>query len=143
MQAAIASAIALVQRAGVAIWCTGRPACLLGVSRTGGAGAGAGLGRVALVHRRTADRAAIACWMLAARTRAIALIQGADVAIVRTGRTRRCWLRMLAASAGAIALIQSAGVAIVRTGRPSRCWLRMQAGAAAVALIQGAVVAIA
>src|SRR5207249_10915636 len=57
--------------------------------------------------------------LLADCSRAITLIKGAGVAIIRTGRSSVAG-RMLADCSRAITLIKGAGVAIIRTGRAGR-----------------------
>src|SRR5207249_2192279 len=67
----------------------GRPTRLLDVGGTGGARARAGLGEVTLPRRRAADRARVTHRVLAAGAGAVALVQGAGVAVVGTGRPAR------------------------------------------------------
>src|SRR5206468_20849 len=89
------------------------------VGRAGRARAGAGLGDVAHVRGRTADGARVPSRVLADGAGAVALVQGAGVAIVRAGGARVA-RRVLADGAGAIALVQGAGVAVRTAGRPAR-----------------------
>src|SRR5205823_1816122 len=120
MRARRARAAAQVGGAGVALVRAGRGARLEDVGRTGGAGAGTSLGRVTLARPRAAHRA---CGQeavgRAGRARAVALVQGAGVAVVRAGGARVAH-RVLAGVAGAIALVQGAGVAVRTAGRPAR-----------------------
>src|SRR5438067_13535200 len=87
--AGVVGAVALVEGARVAVGGAGRPTRLLAVGRAGGARAGAGLGEVTFGRGRAADRARVARRVLAVDARAVALVQGAGVAIVGTGRPAR------------------------------------------------------
>src|SRR5436309_1204279 len=84
-----ARAAAHVGGARVAVGGAGRPTRLVDVGGTGGARARAGLGEVTLRRRRAADRARVAHRVLAVDARAVALVQGAGVAVVGTGRPAR------------------------------------------------------
>src|SRR5205823_2099397 len=87
--AGVVGAVALVEGARVAVRGAGRPTRLLDVGGAGGARARAGLGEVTLRRRRAADRARVAHRVLAVDARAVALVQGAGVAVVGTGRPAR------------------------------------------------------
>src|SRR5205823_2851894 len=87
--AGVAGAVALVQRAGIGVGGAGGRGRLLGVSWTGGARPGAGLRDVALARTRTADRGRVARRVLAVGAGAVALVEGAGVAVVGTGRPAR------------------------------------------------------
>src|SRR5207249_6120673 len=82
-------AVPLVEGARVAVVGAGCPARLLDVGGAGAARARARLGEVTLRRRRAADRAPVARRVLAAGAGAVALVQGAGVAVVATGRPAR------------------------------------------------------
>src|SRR5439155_441093 len=75
--AGVVRAVALVERAGVAVGGAGRPARLLAVGGAGAARARAGRGGVTLPRRGAAGRARIARRVLAGVVRAVALVEGA------------------------------------------------------------------
>src|SRR5438067_1157804 len=89
MRARRARAAAHVGGAGIAVVRTGRAVRLENVAGTGGAASGAALGNVTFGGRRAADRARVARRVLAVDARAVALVQGAGVAVVGTGRPAR------------------------------------------------------
>src|SRR5207245_2036312 len=76
-------AVARVGGADVAVVRARRPGRLDQVGRAARARAGAGLAEVALVRRRTADRARVARRVLAADVRAVARVGGARIAVLR------------------------------------------------------------
>src|SRR5439155_338161 len=89
MLTAVGGAV-VVGGAGVAAVGTGRPARLpRTVGGTRRARAGAGLGEIAFAGGGAADRAPVARRVLAAGAGAVALVQGAGVAVVGTGRPAR------------------------------------------------------
>src|SRR5207245_3512928 len=65
VRAGIAGAVALIQGAGVGIGGAGRPERLLDVGGAGGARASAVVGKITLPGGRAADRARVACRVLA------------------------------------------------------------------------------
>src|SRR5205823_9143002 len=87
--AGVADAVALVERAGVGVRRAGGPVRLLGVGRAARARPVAALGHVAFAPDRAADGARIARRVLADGAGAVALVQGAGVAVVGTGRPAR------------------------------------------------------
>src|SRR5206468_1496897 len=117
--ARVAGAVALVQRAGIGVRRAGRPERLLGVGRARGARARAGLSGVALARGRAAGGARVARRVLAGGARAVALIEGARVAIVRAGRAGVA-SGMRARRARAAAHVGGAGVAVVGAGGAPR-----------------------
>src|SRR5206468_51611 len=117
--AGVVRTVALIQRAGVGVGGAGRQGRLLRVGRASRARARAVLRYVAHVRGRTADGARVPSRVLADGAGAVALVQGAGVAIVRAGGARVA-RRVLADGAGAIALVQGAGVAVRTAGRPAR-----------------------
>src|SRR5439155_4114823 len=104
MLASDVAAVALVEGARVAVVGTRRTVRLLGVGRAGGARAGAGLGRVALARRGTAHGPRVARRVLASAVAAVALVEGARVAVVATCRPARLlgigWTSAARAGAG-------------------------------------------
>src|SRR5436309_2653146 len=119
--AGVADAVALVERAGVGVRRAGGPVRLLGVGRAARARPVAALGHVAFAPDRAADGARIARRVLADGAGAVALVQGAGVAIVRAGRARVP--RGVLAGRGpdrAIAHVGGAGVAVIRAHRAGR-----------------------
>src|SRR5205823_346102 len=87
--AGVADAVALVEGAGVGVGRAGGPVRLLGVAGAGGAASRAALGGVTLARGRSAEGARVAHRMLAVDARAVALVQGAGVAVVGTGGPAR------------------------------------------------------
>src|SRR5207245_11542479 len=87
--AGVVRAVALVEGARVAVGGAGRPTRLLDVGGAGGARARAGVSEVTLRRRRAAHRTRVARRVLAVDARAVALVQGAGVALVGTGRPAR------------------------------------------------------
>src|SRR5437016_4358679 len=141
--AGVARTVALIQGAGVGVGGAGRPERLLDVGGGGGARAGAGVGKITLPGGHAAGRARVARRGLAGGAGAVALVQGAGVAVVRACRAGVAD-RVLAGVAGAVALVQGAGIAVVRAGR-ARIARRVLAGRGAdraIAHVGGAGVAI-
>src|SRR5204863_5199584 len=100
------------ERAGVRVGRAGRPARFLGIGRAGRARARTGLGGIALPGRRATDRPRVPRRVLAGRARSVALVQRADVAIVRAGRSAR--LQHLGRAGGARARAGLGNVALAR-----------------------------
>src|SRR5437899_5047057 len=117
--AGVARTVALIQGAGVGVGGAGRPERLLDVGGAGGARAGAGVGKITLPGGHAAGRARVARRVLAGGAGAVALVQGAGVAVVRACRAGVAH-RVLAGVAGAVALVQGAGIAVVGAGYPAR-----------------------
>src|SRR5207253_11474015 len=86
MLASDVAAVALIEGARVAVVGTRRTVRLLGVGRTGAARAGAGLGEVAVARRGATLRPRVARRMLAGAVAAVAVVEGARVAVARTRR---------------------------------------------------------
>src|SRR5438876_2594876 len=89
MLASDVAAVALIEGARVAVVGTRRTVRLFGVGRARGARAGAGLGQVALARRSTAHGPGVARRMLASDVAAVALVEGAWIAVGGTRRTVR------------------------------------------------------
>src|SRR5439155_1450607 len=107
-------AVALVGRAHLAVVRARRPRGLHRIRRTGGARPGTALGEVAFVGRRPARRPRVARVVDAQRVagRAVALVGGAHVAVVRARRPRR--LDRVARTVGTVAGTGLRDVALVR-----------------------------
>src|SRR5207244_1000033 len=118
MRARRTRAAAHVGGARIAVVRAARAVRLENVARTGGAASGAALGHVAFAPDRAADGARIARRVLADGAGAVALVQGAGVAIVRAGRAR-VPRRVLAGVVRAVALVEGARVAVGGAGRPT------------------------
>src|SRR5438034_1104779 len=134
-------AVALVQRAGIGVRRAGRPGRLLGVGRARGARARAGLNGVALARGLAAHRARGRHRVLAVDARAVALVEGAEVAVVGTCRPIRLpgagvrGTRSARAGAGLREITLPSG----RSTDGARVAHQVLAGGAgAVALVQGA-----
>src|SRR5439155_490866 len=145
MRARRARAAAHVGGAHVAVVGTRRPARLEGVGRAGGAGAGAGLGRITGARRRPAHRAGVPRGMRAGRARAVADVSRADVAIVGARGPVRLEGVGRAGGAGAGAGLGDVALARRRPARRARVPRRVRAGGGAdgaVAHVGGAGVAV-
>src|SRR5439155_1448136 len=89
MRARRARAAAHVGSAGIAVVRAGRAVRLENVVGTAGAGSGAGLGDVTFASGPSTQRARVARRMLAGVVRAVALVEGAGVAVVSACRPAR------------------------------------------------------
>src|SRR5439155_517824 len=137
--AARAAAVALIERARVPVGRAGRPRRTPGILRAGGAGAVAGLGRIALTARGAAARPGVARRVLAARAAAVALIERARVPVGRAARPRRTpGIRRTAGARAVAGLGRIALTARGAAGRPGVARRVLAARAAAVALIERA-----